>query len=53
MFHGGQWEDDPHSDDNDQVVSVHEPVTASRVENSFDFRSPDHLPGANFTLVLV
>lgn len=36
MFHHGQRQDDPHSDDNDEVVSVHEPVTASRVKNSFE-----------------
>lgn len=53
MFHHGQREDDPHSDDNDEVVSVHEPVTSSRVKNSFEVSSSDLLPGANHTLVSV
>lgn len=32
VFHHGQREDDPHSHNDDQVVSVHEPVTAGTME---------------------
>lgn len=34
MFHQGQWEDDAGSDDDDEVISIHEPVARGRTQDT-------------------
>lgn len=50
VLHHGQREDDPHSDNNDEVVSVHEPLTASRMETHSKFYHQSTVPAQTLHL---